>query len=753
MASSLFDPDSLLVLADGHRAARDWLAAAEAYRQFVTLRPDAWSIMIQEGHCLKEAGRVAEALARYRDAEAQAPEDSDLQVQIGHALKLLGRWREAARAYARAVTLAPDNRDARREAEAVAEWLTGPEIEAADRAVLAGDAGGAWAGPTLPEPAADAAVQVVFDITDVLLYFNNNRTPTGIQRVQIGIVTRALSAPAEGMGMALACFDLRQRCWRPVDRTGFLRLCRLAAAGADPEDPDWTRLRDAMRRRVNALPPLRFPRDALLVNLGNSWSMADYFRILRIAQRESGVRYVPFVHDCVPLIVPEHCLMTLVQSYVRWFGALGLHAHGILCNSENTRRDTRRFTEALLPGMTPPAYVVRLDADPRALVPPSGDSAPASLRQLREGEEFVLFVATLESRKNHLLVFTAWLNLLRKHGAQAVPRLVCVGRKGWHAEAALNLLRNAPELQRQVLMLSGVSDGELDALYERCAFTVYNSYYEGWGLPVTEALAHGKVVLTPGHSALLEAGGEAALYFAPQSLPELTAQLERLMFDREFRAAQEAVVRQKGRPRSWDQVKDDALDALAALAALPAQPALSRIALELGQHYHLHRQDSPVLERAPVLADMVREGPGWYPQEDWGVWCAAGLATLRLPIPAGTDTPLRLYLDMRAPALALDLSLRFSVPGNPPLVFSVPMRAEESTTCVFELPPPRAATDAAPVLDVEIDSGEGQHALQFGEARRLGLGLRGFMLCRQDDHLARLAFLESRSFSTVSPEE
>jgi tetratricopeptide (TPR) repeat protein len=196
MASSLFDPDSLLVLADGHRAARDWLAAAEAYRQFVTLRPDAWSIMIQEGHCLKEAGRVAEALARYRDAEAQAPEDSDLQVQIGHALKLLGRWREAARAYARAVTLAPDNRDARREAEAVAEWLTGPEIEAADRAVLAGDAGGAWAGPTLPEPAADAAVQVVFDITDVLLYFNNNRTPTGIQRVQIGIVTRALSAPA-----------------------------------------------------------------------------------------------------------------------------------------------------------------------------------------------------------------------------------------------------------------------------------------------------------------------------------------------------------------------------------------------------------------------------------------------------------------------------------------------------------------------------------------------------------------------------
>jgi glycosyltransferase involved in cell wall biosynthesis len=746
------DPEQLLRVADSHRAARNFLAAAEAYRQFVARRPDHWSIIVQEGHCLKEAGRVAEALARYRDAEALAPEDADLQLQIGHALKVLGRWWDAARAYNRALALQPNNPDARREAEATAEWMTGPEIEAADRAALEGEAEGPLA------PAADllsaaldseAAVQVVFDVTDVLLYFNGSRTPTGIQRVQIGIVGRALAEPSPGMGVSLAMFDLRERCWRPVEPGGFRRLCTLAASGADPAEAEWVALRDAMRRRVNATPPLRFPRDALLVNLGNSWSMPDYFRALRIAQRDSGLRYVPFVHDCVPLIVPEHCLMSLVQNYVRWFAPLGLHAHGILCNSENTRRDLHRLTEQLLPGTTPPAFVVRLDADPRALVPPAGGGSLAALRALGEEEEFALFVATLESRKNHLMVFTAWLNLLRKHGPQAVPRLVCVGKPGWHAEAALNLLQNAPELQRHVVLMHEVSDQELDALYDRCAFTVYNSHYEGWGLPVTEALAHGKIVITPAHSSLTEAGGEAALYFTPQSLPELTATLERVMLDRGFRAAQEAVVRQKGRLRSWDAVKDEALDAIAALAARPARPAAERVALELGHFYELHRQDSIELSLEPVLADMVREGPGWYPLEDWGVSCAAGIATLRLPMPApaGGPAPMRLTLEMQAPNTAMQVLLRMRLPDAPPVLFSVPLEAGEAATCLFNLP-----ATAARVLEVEIDSGEGLPALQHGEARRLGVGLRGIMLCRLDDHLSRLAFLESRSFANMTAE-
>jgi len=748
MASPIIDPDTLLAKADAHRRDKDWMGAADAYRQFTILRPNDWTIIVQEGHCLKEGGKVAEALARYREAEALAPDDADLQVQIGHAQKVLGRWHDAARAYHRALAMNPSSAAARVEAAATAEWLTGPEIDAADRAALSRerDKDPRFA-PFLPVPQpVDAAIATVFDVTDLLQYFNDRRTPTGIQRVQSGIITRALTAPAAGMAISLAYFEPRQRVWKAVDRHAFTRLCALSAAGADTQDPEWTGLRDAVRRLLNATGAMRFPRDALLVNLGNSWSLTDYFRALRQAQRDHGVRYVPFVHDCVPLIVPEHCLTGLVHSYVRWFSALGLHAHGLLCNSENTRDDLRKHMEALRPGLTPPTHVVRLDADPRGLLPPQGNAAPMeALRALRHDESFALFVATLESRKNHLLVFNAWLKLLREHGAEAIPRLVCVGKPGWHADAALKLLETSPELQRHVLLLPQVSDQELDALYDRCAFTVYNSHYEGWGLPITEALAHGKVTITPRHSALTEAGGDVATYFTPQSLPELTATLEKVILDPAYRAAQEALIRAKGQPRSWDAVKDEALDAIRALAAQPVRPVAEAATVALGQHYKLRRMESPTPALAPAMAELVREGPGWYPLEKWGVSTMAGLATLRLPLPAGTDAPLRLYLEMRAPA-DMEVELRFHSEGSQAQPFLVSLPAGEPRICLFDLPALPGTS-----LSIELDSGDGPYALQYGEARRLGVGLLGFMLCRLDDHAARLGMLEEHSLNPVSP--
>src|SRR3569832_897851 len=93
------DPADLLSQADGLRDRRAWAEAAEAYRDFLRLRPEDWAIWVQFGHCLKESGDTSGALLCYREAERRQPEDSDVHVQIGHALKLLGRQDEAFGAY------------------------------------------------------------------------------------------------------------------------------------------------------------------------------------------------------------------------------------------------------------------------------------------------------------------------------------------------------------------------------------------------------------------------------------------------------------------------------------------------------------------------------------------------------------------------------------------------------------------------------------------------------------------------------
>ncbi|MXP63986.1 glycosyltransferase [Roseomonas sp. M0104] len=785
---TLADPDALLAQADQKRTARDWTGAAELYAAFVGQRPDAWPIIVQQGHCLKESGQPAEALARYLAAEALAPEDADLQLQIGHAHKILGELHKAALAYARAVALDPGNANAWREASATSEWLTlhaprpggealdaepeepldaaindfpppddlsayGPEAATdmpEDAALLTlavppAPEAEAMAAPAAPE-SAGTRLQLVLDVTDLLDYFNGARTPTGIQRVQMGIVSRALSESADAEAeLRFAAYDPADLAWHPVDGAGFTALVALSAGGSDPEEPAWVKARDSLSRKVATAPAFDFAPGAVLLNLGNSWGFPDYFRALRAVQQSQGVRYIPFVHDCVPLIVPEHCLLTLVQDYARWFGALGLHAHGLLCNSENTLRDARQQLGRLLPALDLPARVIRLDADPRGVAAPTGSTTLSALRALRPGESFALFVATIESRKDHLLVFNAWLQLLRRHGAAKVPRLVCVGKEGWHAEAALNLLRNAPELQRHVVLLPRVSDLELAALYERCAFTVYNSYYEGWGLPITEAMAHGKVAVTPRHSALVEAGGEAAVYFTPQSLPDLQEKLERVILDREFRAAQEAVVRDKGKPRSWSAVKDEIFAAVSALAREPARPVEQRATLRLGQHYRARRMMRTRPDLQSALADAVRDGPHWYPAEEWGVWTKGGTATLRLPLPEGAaDAPLRLYLQLRPPPVEASIVVRCTAAENTFSQFELDLETGRDSTFMLDLPPAGAAN----ILQVELDSGSGTDlaAMSLPDPRCIGTGLLGFMICRQDDHAARLAFLEQQSF-------
>lgn len=734
------DADLLLATADGLRNQGAWLQAAQFYARVVALRPEAWPLRVQEGHCLKEAGKVEPALDRYLDAERQAPEDADLQLQIGHAHKLLGQRREAALAYARALKLDPGSADAQREAEASEAWLAPPAPAGASA-----DAPTDAAAPFLPP----AAVSVVLDVSDVLDYFNGARTPTGIQRVQIGIVNQAIAEPSpDGLLLSFAAFDPVELRWHAVEERGFAALCALSASGSDTEDPDWTEARDALRETVAKAPPVAFTPGALLVNLGNSFGFAEYFRALRIVQERDGVRYVPFVHDCVPLIVPEHCLQSMVQDYSRWFSALGLHAHGLLCNSENTLRDVAQQMAKLQPGLALPSHVVRLDADPRSIATLSGDAAMPALRVLRPDERFALFVSTIESRKNHLLVFSAWLQLLRRHGPAKVPRLVCVGKPGWHAEAALNLLQNAPELQRHVVLLSRVSDLELNALYERCAFTVYNSHYEGWGLPITEALAHGKVVITPRHSSLGEAGGDAALYFTPQNLPELEGLLERVMFDDAFRAAQEAVVLEKGRPRSWSAVKDEVFGALRALARVPSQPLAARASLVLGRRYLTRRRALTRPDLDFALMETARQGPGWYPLEDWGVWCREGGCTMRLLLPAeASGAALRLYLQIHSPPLPLPVNLRCHSRGVSIAQFEVAVEPGRHPTLMLDLPP----ADYAAPLEVEFDTGEGVDLsrLSSEESRRVGMGLSGFMLCRLDDHASRLGFLEQQSFVSV----
>jgi glycosyltransferase involved in cell wall biosynthesis len=714
----LSSPEDLLARADALRDERAWAEAAELYAAYLRRNPDHWQIWVQYGHCTKERGDTEAALPLYREAERLQPADADVQLHLGHALKLLGRRDEACEAYARALGLDPANGPARAEllAAAAAAAAAGPFAAAAE------------APP--PRPAV-AASTCVFDASDLLDYAKHNRAPTGIQRVQLNLIEHSLA-----LGAAAAAFDTGSGAWKPIGPAAFGRLAALSRSGADPADPDWREIVAEMQDAVRHGPPLDFAPGGVLVTLGTAWWIPNYLLRVREAKARHGVRYVPMVYDCIPALVPEHCAAGLSAEFAAWFAGACVHADAMLAISDCTRDDVLRMRHGLLPGADDiPVSVLPLHAGP--LLPEA--SAPPDPPRRRP---YVLFVATIESRKNHLLVFNAWLSLIRRHGAEAVPDLVCVGKRGWLADPAFALLATSRALRERVFLLHDIPDTELDALYRHCVCTVFNSHYEGWGLPVTESIGYGKVPIVADNSSLRQAGGEAALFFASGSEPELVARLEAVIFDENFRAAQEAKLRASPPLRRWDEL---AADLAAALAAVPgtATPPLSRISVRAGADYAMRALPGPEPSMEMAVADAVREGPCWGKLKEWGVRTLRGCAVLRLPAVAelrgGTA---RITLQMQGPPGGGRFGLRAGTAD----AVEGPFRWIEATDherlfCVLEVP------DAANrELVVEIDTPEGS---RLEDGRLVGPNLLGFMVCAADDLASRLDYLERKALARL----
>jgi glycosyltransferase involved in cell wall biosynthesis len=704
-------PDAIRARADALRDAKRWPEAEAAYRDYLAERPRHWQIHVQLGHTRKEQGDLEGALPHYRRAAELAPDDPDPMLQSGHVLRALGRGGEASVALARALALAPDS-PALRHVVALLRHRTQPPPD----------------GPMLPAPPCPTGppTQIAFDVTDLLDYLRAARTPTGIQRVQMGILGAILAGPGRPANLILVAFEGSTWRWWHVEETGFRRVLALARLGGRDDDAAWLEATAALVA-PDGRPDAPFIAGCTLASLGNAWGVQEYFRGLRMQRARTPLRYVAFVHDCVPLAMPEHCLDLTVRLYARWFAALSLHADGILANSRATIADHARFAAPL--GRVASAGLVRLAAEAGA-APAAAAAAADALRAPRPGEPFVLFVATLESRKNHLMVFQAWLSLIRRRGAANVPRLVCVGRPGWRAEAALALLEGSPDLRRKVSVQSGVSDLALAGLYARCLFTVYNSFHEGWGLPVSESLAAGKLAVVPAHSGLLESGAPGAVFFAPQDEPDLVGKLDALLSDPAHRAALESRIDRAAARRDWPDAAREVMQALSA----PAPDAAPPDHLPLGRHLPMGWAGTGVPSAAMAWAERVREGLAWWWQEDWGVWMRDGVATLALPSGVAEGTPMRVVLELRGPPRPLALRLRAR--GSQAEAWrGVALNPGEMLRCVLQ-------AEAGPGgLAVDFDCADG---VPLGDRfkRVVGAGLVGLMLCRDDDLAARLGALE-----------
>lgn len=221
------------------------------------------------------------------------------------------------------------------------------------------------------------------------------------------------------------------------------------------------------------------------------------------------------------------------------------------------RAAVRRAHAIVTPSRTTAEDVLsRTKVDPRKLhVVPLAASLPGAevdvadvLARLKVRAPYVLFVGTIEPRKNLVRVVRAY----RRVAATGVPHaLVLAGPLGWRHEALMREL--ALEGPGEIVMTGALTPEELDAVYRAADVFVYPSMYEGFGLPVVEAMVRGIPTVASNTSALPEVTGDAALGVNPRSVREIAAAIESLCTDVDLAERLAARGRKQAERFSWEE--------------------------------------------------------------------------------------------------------------------------------------------------------------------------------------------------------
>jgi glycosyltransferase involved in cell wall biosynthesis len=424
-----------------------------------------------------------------------------------------------------------------------------------------------------PSGRVHGAPVIWFEVEDFLRYFDHFRNPTGLQRVPFEIYVEAVRLYG-GTGRVRFCrlsvyskqlraisFDdisaayLKppgarapwQTIWAPAKLLSsfpsmlpvilrnprfFLSIFKTAVADLA-----------GMRAKRHRFEQFVRPGD-IIVSLGAGWGVPHYVKHIAEAKRRYGVKFSTLIHDLIPIEYESLVEQHHVVQFRNWLREAIPVSDVVLTTSQHSRNALVKLANDS--GWPLPRVEVVEPGSGLNEQLTSGDLTTVDLPQ-----RYVLFVSTIEIRKNHRLLVKIWRRLLERRGADAVPTLIFAGKIGWLVDDLLADLMASDYLGGKIVLMPGLSDAELRQAYRSSLFTVFPSLCEGWGLPIAESLMHGKFCVASNRTSIPEVGGDLVDYFDPANEDDVLAKIERLLLDPAYLKAREARLQAEYRPRTW----------------------------------------------------------------------------------------------------------------------------------------------------------------------------------------------------------
>jgi len=291
-----------------------------------------------------------------------------------------------------------------------------------------------------------------------------------------------------------------------------------------------------------------FASGSIFLDLEASWHNPLLRNSLLPALRRNGVSVVTLHYDIIPILFPDRTHRNTVRVFTRHLHAHLAHSDLIICISHHSELELIRYACQQVGHQQLNTAVLRLGSNIRRTV------APNTRWPLpKDISKFVLCVGTVEPRKNHEILLDAFDAI-----SQDYPDLglVIVGRLGWDSDRVIKRIQQHSRYDVRLFWLQNIDDDTLSELYRRAYLNVVPSLYEGFGLPITEALQCGSVTLSSHAGALPEAGGDFVTYFDPNRGDELASRLRELLEDLAQYKERKSTL-DKYVPTFWEQTADE----------------------------------------------------------------------------------------------------------------------------------------------------------------------------------------------------
>ena len=312
-------------------------------------------------------------------------------------------------------------------------------------------------------------------------------------------------------------------------------------------DIDKGRLSDLQNLKMREKKDFPFKSNDIVISLGmNYWGdkMSE-------AYKNIGFKYISTIYDFTPVTVPHTHSNETIKLYNDFLNQTYGISDLILYGGATAQKDSNEYQ--ISHGMTPIKSTVLKWGSDIVSREVTAEQKEKVFEKYGIKDGYILTVGTVQPRKNHELLYEAWLELMKTAKEnEKIPQLIICGFSGWKSERFRNILKNDSRIKNKVIWITP-SDDEIDVLYQNCKFTLLPSIYEGWSLTLPESLCYGKFCIAADTPSLVETGEDIIDYANPYDPVEWANKVRYYYQNSDVLRVREDLIKEKWSNPTWEQ--------------------------------------------------------------------------------------------------------------------------------------------------------------------------------------------------------